>query len=118
MSEAIESGGLDMLLDRLPTEVVASFTPEQRAALWNAVKPTSWRRHPIHIRLSFPLVGGNYFLTIVGGSEKRSGERRTRERRMFPLRTFGNILFLLGLGGAFYAVAILGIFVFSNLIEF
>ncbi|MBR9973641.1 hypothetical protein [Magnetospirillum sulfuroxidans] len=118
MSDAVEAGGLEMLLDRLPVEVVASFTPEQRAALWNAVKPTSWRRHPIHIRLSFPFIGGNFFLTVVGGMEKRSGERRARERRMFPLRTMGNILFLLGLGGAFYAVAIIGIFVFSNLIEF
>lgn len=118
MNKASEPGGLEMLLDRLPSEVVASFTPEQRAALWNAVKPTSWRRHPVHIRLSFPFIVGNFFLTVVGGMEKRSGERRTRERRMFPLRTMGNILFLLGLGGAFYAVAIIGLFVFSNLIEF
>lgn len=118
MNQAIENGGLEALMDRLPAEVVASFTPEQRAALWNAVKPNSWRRHPIHIRLSFPFIGGNVFITVVGGLEKRSGERRTRERRMYPLRTMGNILFLLGLGSAFYTVALLGIFVFSNLIEF
>lgn len=119
MNEASEGiGGLETLLDRLPTEVVDSFTPAQRAALWNAVKPTSWRRHPIHIRLSFPFVTGNVFITVVGGLEKRSNERRARERRMFPLRTMGNILFLLGLGSAFYAVALVGIFVFSNLIEF
>lgn len=118
MSESIESGGLDGLMDRLPVEVINSFTPAQRAALWNAAKPTSWRRHPIHIRLSFPFVGGNIFLTVVGGLEKRSGERRARERRMFPLRTMGNILFLLGLGSAFYAAALAGIYLFSTLIEF
>lgn len=111
-------GGLEMLLDRLPPDVVASFTDQQRAALWNAVKPASWRRHPINIRLSFPLVSGRYFITVVGGQEKRSGERLTRERRMFPLRNAGNVLFLLGVGGAFYAAAVFGIFVFSNLIEF
>lgn len=111
-------GGLEMLLDRLPPEVVASFTDQQRAALWSAVKPESWRRHPINIRLSLPLVSGRYFITVVGGQEKRSGDRLTRERRMFPLKSIGNVLFLLGVGGAFYAAAVFGIFMFSNLIEF
>lgn len=109
---------LDMLLDRIPAEVADTFTPAQRAALWNAVKPVSWRRHPVNIRLSFPIIGGRFFLTVVGGPEKRSAERRQRERRMFPLRTMGNILFLLGLGGAFYAAAVLGLALLSNLIEF
>ena len=111
-------GGLEMLLDRLPPDVVTSFSDQQRAALWNAVKPASWRRHPINIRISFPLFDGRYFITVVGGMEKRAGERLSRERRMFPLRTAGNVLFLLGVGTAFYAAAAFGIFVFSNLIEF
>lgn len=111
-------GSLETLLDRIPPEVAETFTPEQRAALWNAVKPVSWRRHPVNIRLSFPIVGGRFFVTVVGGPEKRASERRYRERRMFPLRTLGNILFLLGVGGAFYLVAVLGIVLFSKLIEF
>lgn len=111
-------GSLEMLLDRIPPEVAESFTPEQRAALWNAVKPVTWRRHPVNIRLSFPIVGGRFFLTVVGGPEKRADQRRERERRMFPLRTMGNILFLLGVGGAFYVTAVLGIVLFSKLIEF
>ena len=111
-------GGLDSLMDRLPADVVASFTPAQRAALWTAVKPTSWRRHPINIRLSFPVLSNRYFVTVVGGSEKRASERLHRERRMFPLRTAGNIFFLLGIGGAFYLTAVLGIVLFSTLIEF
>lgn len=115
---ATNEGGLEMLLDRLPPEVVSTFSEQQRAALWSAVKPASWRRHPINIRISFPLFDGRYFITVVGGMEKRSGERLAREKRMFPLRTAGNVLFLLGVGCAFYAAAVLGIFVFSNLIEF
>ncbi|MBX9633989.1 MAG: hypothetical protein K2X44_03325 [Magnetospirillum sp.] len=111
-------GALEMLLDRIPPEVAASFTVAQRAALWTAVKPTSWRRHPINIRLSFPFLTNRYFVTVVGGVEKRAGERLHRERRMFPLRTAGNILFLLGIGGAFYLAAVLGIVLFSTLIEF
>lgn len=109
---------METLLDRVPPEVAETFTAEQRAALWNAAKPISWRRHPINLRLSFPLLGARYFITVVGGVEKRSTERRLRERRMFPLRTAGNILFLLGIGGAFYLAAVLGIVLFSNLIEF
>lgn len=111
-------GGLEMLLDRLPPDVVGSFTEDQRAALWSAVKPATWRRHPVNIRLSFPLPSGRYFVTVVCGHERRSPERLSRERRVFPLRTFGNLLFLLGVGGAFYIAAVLGLFVFSNLIEF
>ncbi|NFV81640.1 hypothetical protein [Magnetospirillum aberrantis] len=113
-----DDASLDMLFDRIPPEVVETFTPAQRAALWSAVKPVSWRRHPVNIRLSFPIIGGRFFLTVVGGPEKRSIERRSRERRMFPLRTIGNILFLLGIGAAFYVIAVLGLVVFSNLIEF
>lgn len=109
---------LEMLLDRIPPEVVDSFTPAQRAALWNATKPISWRRHPVNIRLSFPIIGGRYFVTVVAGPERRSEERRVRERLMFPVRTAGNVLFLLGVGGAFYAFAVLGLMLFSNLIEF
>lgn len=111
---------LETLLERLPSEVMESFTPEQRAALWQASKPMTWRRHPINLRLTavVPFLGHRYFLTVVGGMEKRDHGRVVRERRMFPLRTAGNILFLLGLGGAFYGAALLGIFMFSNLIEF
>lgn len=111
-------GALEMLLDRIPPEVAETFTPAQRAALWSAVKPVTWRRHPVNIRLSFPIVGGRFFITVVGGPEKRAVERRQRERHMFPLRTLGNILFLLGVGGAFYLTAVLGIVLFSKLIEF
>ena len=98
--------------------MVDSFTPQQRAALWNAFKPVSWRHHPIHIHLSFPVVGGSFFLTVVGGRDDRSPERRRRERRLSPLRRSGNILFLLGVGLTFYAAAVLGVILFSNLIEF
>lgn len=111
-------GGLEMLLDRIPPEVAETFTEEQRAALWTAVKPVSWRRHPVNIRLSFPIVGGRFFITVVGGPEKRSDERRRRERRMFPLRTSGNIFFLLGIGGAFTVTAVLGLVLFAKLLDF
>ena len=87
MHDGPEMGGLEILLERLPAEMVDSFTPQQRAALWNAFKPVSWRHHPIHIHLSFPVVGGSFFLTVVGGRDDRSPERRRRERRLSPVRS-------------------------------
>ena len=55
---------------------------------------------------------------MVGGEERRNPDRLRRERHLYPLRTAGNLLFLLGVGGAFYLAAVIGMFVFSNLIEF
>lgn len=111
-------GAFEMLFDRIPAEVAGSFTDAQRAALYSAVKPTTWRRHPINIRLSFPFFGGRYFITVVGGPEKRGAERLHRERRMFPFRTMGNILFLLGVGGAFYLALAFGMVLMSGVVEF
>lgn len=113
-----QNAPLDALLANLPDDVIESFTPEQRAALWNAAKPVSWRKHPINIRLTFPFFGNRHFVTIVGGYERRGLERIRRDRHMHPLRTAGNILFMLGVGGAFYLAAVVGMFVFSNMIEF
>lgn len=109
---------LGVLLDRVPSEIIQSLSEQQRAEIWAAVKPVSWRRHPVNVRLSFPFFGDRYFITIVGGMERRGTERVRRESAVHPLRTAGNVLFLLGVGGAFYFAAVLGIFVFSNLIEF
>ncbi|MEW5727247.1 MAG: hypothetical protein AB1918_05410 [Pseudomonadota bacterium] len=108
----------EMLLDRIPVEVAGTFTEAQRAALYSAVKPTTWKRHPINIRLSFPFVGGRYFITVVGGPEKRGSERLAREHRMFPFRTVGNIMFLLGIGGAFSFATMAMMVVFSGIVEF
>ncbi len=109
---------LETLMDRIPPDVAATFTEAQRAALYSAVKPVSWRRHPINIRLTIPFVGRRFFLTVVGGVERRSKERRVREHRMFPLPTLGNVLFLLGVAGTFVAVTVAGMVLFSNLVQF
>lgn len=81
-------------LERLPPEILETFTPEQRAALWGAAKPSSWRYHPIDIRISLPLPGSRLFLAIVSGIERRSGSRRRRDLRVRPLFTAANIIFL------------------------
>lgn len=92
-------------LERLPPEVLETFTPEQRSALWSAAKPSSWRYHPIDIRLSVPLLGSRLFLTVVSGIERRSGSRRKRDSRVRPFFTAGNLVFLVAM---FVAAVALG----------
>lgn len=48
--------------------------------------------HPVNIRLSIPLGVGRYYLTIVGGKERRAPERLADERKKHPLLTAGNVL--------------------------
>ncbi len=117
MSGTDNEGALGLLLANLPDTVVDSLTPEQRAALWSASKPLSWRRHPVNIRLTFSFFGRRHFVTIVAGSERRGPDRIKRERKVHPLHTVGNVLFMLGLAGVFYLLAVFGIFLLSNLIE-
>jgi hypothetical protein len=108
----------DNPLSKLPPALVDALDPEQRAALYAAINPVTWRRFPINIRLTFPLFTRRYFVTMVGGEERRTGERWRRDRALHPIRTFGNLLFILGIGGAFYLAAVLGIMLLSALIEF
>lgn len=48
--------------------------------------------HPVNIRLSMPLGVGRYYLTIVGGKERRAPERLAEERKKHPLLTAGNVI--------------------------
>jgi hypothetical protein len=90
----------DMVMEKLPPDVADSLTHEQKAALFSACKPVSWKRHPVNIRLSFSVPGGRYFVTLVSGLDKRSEDRRQRDAVLFPILTRGNVLFLLGIGTA------------------
>ncbi len=55
-------------------------------------------KHAVNIRLTIPLPFARYFLTIVGGKERRNPDRRADERHKNPLATKRNIIFLSVLG--------------------
>ena len=59
-------------------------------------KAQAWgNHHPINIRVSIPLLAfGRFYVTILAGRERRSGERRKQERKKHPLLTFANMLFI------------------------
>ena len=94
------------LLSRLPPDVLKSLSAEQRAALWSISRSSSWKRKPINLRLSFNLFGQRMFLTVVGGSERRSAERVRRDRHLHRLGTRGNVLFLISVASISIILAV------------
>ena len=72
-------------------EASGSETTAQQDASW---QPT----HAINVRLTLPLPFTPFYLTIVGGRERRNPDRRIDERRKNPLATKWNIAFLGVLG--------------------
>ncbi len=108
----------EWLFSRLPTWVVDTLTTEQKEAIHKAADEGKWLSHPVNIRMSLPLIGRRFFVTVIGGEEKRSAERRAHERHRYPLRTAANIFFFLGVAAIFYVVAIFAIAVQSSIVEF
>ncbi len=105
----------DSLFARLPAWVMDTLTAEQRDAIHQAVCDPSLRHPPVNIRFSLPAFGRRYFLTIIGGVERRGAQRRTQERTKFPLRTVANFLFFILLGALIYALSIASILVHRSL---
>ena len=70
----------------------APARPENiREGAWGA-------RHAINLRVSIPFGFRRYYVTVVAGRERRSAARRSAERRLHPLVTFGNIALCAGCG--------------------
>ena len=105
----------DSLFARLPAWVMDTLTAEQRDAIQQAVCDPSLHHPPINVRFSLPAFGRRYFLTIIGGIERRGAQRRDQERTRFPLRTAANFLFFILLGVLIYALSIASILVHRSL---
>ena len=108
----------DSLFARLPARVMDTLTAEQRDAIHQAVCDPSLRHPPINIRFSLPAFGRRYFLTIIGGAERRGARRRTQEQTKFPVRTVANFLCFIFLGALIYALSIASILVHRSLTGF
>ena len=105
------------LFARLPDWVLDSLTPDQAKEIHDVITDPSKTKPPVNIRIGFPFFGRRLFLTIVGGEEKRSVERRRHERHHYPLRTMANVFFILGVGTLFYIFAIFALALHSAIIE-
>lgn len=106
------------LFARLPDGVLGSLTAEQRNALEEAVVGNHGRRPPVNIRFSLPLLKWRFYMSVIGGEEKRNAARRARDRVHHPLQTAGNLFFVFGLAVLFYMAAALVVALQSSIIEF
>ncbi|MCW9033225.1 MAG: hypothetical protein OQK35_01865 [Alphaproteobacteria bacterium] len=106
------------LFDALPDDICQTLTPEQTEKLKATPAVQSWRDHPLDIRLHFPFIGDGYYLTIIGGRENRSNERRSSERHNYPLKTVANIFFFMGFGAILALITLVAMALQSAIIEF
>jgi hypothetical protein len=72
-----------------------------------------WQSHPVDVPLS---VGGFYFRLVIG-RERRSKERRKRDREAQQLGTIGNMLFAGSISGIVFSVLIVVILVYSSILS-
>ena len=97
---------VEEIFARVPKEVLSSLSEEQTTAFSEAIGMSQkWGKHPIDIRLSIPLGPRRMYLTVVGGTEGRAADRRAQDRRLHPVRTTSNMIFLGAAVVALYVIA-------------
>ena len=101
-----EAAQANWLFERLPEWVMDTLSNEQKEAIHEAVENPSWKRPPVNIRFTVPFFKSKFYVTVVGGEEKRNVERRAQEHHKYPLRTVANVFFFIGLGTLFYMLAV------------
>ena len=85
--------------ERLERETRAGLSDNSSVSTRQAPGGEPWGDdHPVNIRLSIPLLFGRYYVTVVAGKERRSGERLASERKKHPLMRFGNIVVMAACG--------------------
>ncbi len=85
--------------ERLERETREGLSDNSSATVRKAPGGEPWGNdHPVNIRLSIPLLFGRYYVTIVAGKERRSGERMASERKKHPLMKLGNLAVMAACG--------------------
>ena len=115
---AAEVAQANWLFERLPEWVMDTLSSEQKEAIQETLEIPGWKRPPVNIRFTVPFFKSKFYVTVVGGEEKRSAKRRAQERHNYPLRTVANVFFFIGLGTLFYMLAVFVLALQSAIIEF
>ena len=97
----------EVVLRRLPPDILRSLSGEQVAAIRNAAGSARARRHPIDARfgLRLPLLGRSYLVLLIG-KDMRSPKRRLADRKLRPTDRLGHLVLAL-LGVAAFLLAVL-----------
>ncbi len=98
-------GASDRFFDRLPPHIHAGFTAEQRTAIAVALRQRQGAPPSINIRFSLPVPPGRIYLAVMAGRDRRGSARRREDRRVNPLRSMGNFIFVIAASVMFYAAA-------------
>ena len=85
--------------ERLEQETREELSDNSSASLRKSPGGEPWGNdHPINIRLGIPLLFGRYYVTIVAGKERRSGERLASEHKKHPFMKLGNLVVMAACG--------------------
>ncbi|CAN0460353.1 unnamed protein product [Discosporangium mesarthrocarpum] len=105
-------------LDRLPPHILGGLSVEQRAAI--AAASGDWKAgaHRVNLRVSVPLLPKRWYLTVLGGPERRTTARRRAERIRNPVRTAGNLAFIFVTAMTFYSVGAAVVLFSSSVLQY
>lgn len=105
-------------LDRLPPHILGGLSAEQRAAI--AAASGDWKAgaHRVNLRVSLPMLPKRWYFTVLGGPERRTAARRKIERVRNPVRTAGNMAFIVLSAMTFYGVAAAALLFSSSVLEY
>ncbi len=84
------------LIARIPQEIFDTFTHDQLEAIKSTFASSGWTRHPVDLRFSLPILRLRFYLVLLAGRERRSKKRLRSQKGLYPLWTFGNIVFIIG----------------------
>lgn len=106
------------ILERLPPHILGGLTVEQRAAI--AVASGHWKggTHRVNLRVSVPFLPKRWYLTVLGGPERRTTARRKAERMRNPVRTAGNMAFIFVTALTFYSVGAAVLLFSSSVLQY
>ncbi len=100
--------------ERLEQETHEGLSDNSSASTRKAPGGEPWGNdHPVNIRLSLPLLFTRYYVTIVAGMERRSGERVASEHKKHPLMKLGNLV-VMAACGTICGLALLALFQFAS----
>ena len=75
------------------------------------------RRSPVDIRLSIPFLRRRFFFSVRAGRERRAPARLIAERKKHPLRTAGNLLFIVAGVMIFYLLFVAAFLLYASVIS-
>ena len=80
------------LLARMSPDIAQSLTEAQLAEIEAAIENGERPDHPVDIRFSLPLIWRRFAIVLLVVPERRSPERRARDRAKHLLWTAGNVV--------------------------